>query len=98
MKWALVVLLALGCEGEAQRAELSHRGTTAKRAFARATGYPHGRPGYVIDHILPLCLDGPDSVANLQWQTIAEGRVKDTYERQMCREAAKLHVHLAPTP
>ena len=27
----------------------------------RETGYPHGRPGYVIDHVIPLKRGGLDS-------------------------------------
>ena len=30
------------------------RSREAADAFKRMTGYPHGRPGYVIDHIIPL--------------------------------------------
>jgi hypothetical protein len=29
------------------------RSEAAKRKFERETGYPHGRPGYVVDHIIP---------------------------------------------
>lgn len=37
-------------------------------------------PGYVVDHVIPLCKNGPDTVANMQWQTIAEGKAKDKWE------------------
>src|SRR5262249_6109685 len=30
------------------------RSPAAKQAFEKQTGYPHGRPGYVVDHIVPL--------------------------------------------
>ena len=42
-------------------------------------------PGYIKDHIVPLACGGPDSVANLQWQTIAEAKAKDKWERMDCR-------------
>ena len=61
------------------------RGEAAKHAFARQTGYPNGRPGYVIDHVIPLACGGPDTTANMQWQTIAEGKAKDRTERANCR-------------
>lgn len=61
------------------------RSEAARHAFARQTGYPHGRPGYVIDHIVPLACGGPDTPANMQWQTIAEGKAKDATERIGCR-------------
>jgi hypothetical protein len=34
-------------------------------------------PGFVKDHVIPLACGGPDSVANLQWQTIAAAKAKD---------------------
>jgi hypothetical protein len=48
--------------------------------FKRLTGYPHGRPGYVIDHIVPLALGGADTPANMQWQTLREAKEKDRWE------------------
>lgn len=36
--------------------------------------------GYVRDHIIPLCKNGPDTVANMQWQTVAQGKAKDRWE------------------
>jgi hypothetical protein len=61
------------------------RSAAAKDAFERQTGYPHGRPGYVVDHIKPLACGGADAPANMQWQTIAEGKAKDKTERIGCR-------------
>ena len=48
----------------------------------RQTGYPHGRPGYVVDHIKPLAKGGADSPSNMQWQSIAEAKAKDKWERK----------------
>jgi hypothetical protein len=61
------------------------RSEAAKAEFMRQTGYPHGRAGYVIDHIKPLACGGADAPSNMQWQTIAEARAKDTTERIGCR-------------
>lgn len=46
-----------------------------------STGLPFGScPGYVRDHIIPLCKGGPDTVANMQWQSLEEGKAKDKVE------------------
>jgi hypothetical protein len=51
-----------------------------------ATGKRTGAcPGYVIDHIQALVCGGADSPANMQWQTVAEGKAKDAWERDGCK-------------
>ena len=60
------------------------RSPAAHAQFLRQSGYPHGRPGYVVDHIVPLECGGADSPGNMQWQTIAEAKAKDRTERN-CR-------------
>ncbi len=50
-----------------------HRATVIE--FEKLTGYPHGRPGFVVDHILPLCAGGADAVSNMQWQPV-KGQVR----------------------
>jgi hypothetical protein len=56
------------------------RSESAKREFMRMTGYPNGRPGYVVDHIIPLKRGGCDCSANMQWQTIEQAKAKDRRE------------------
>jgi hypothetical protein len=56
------------------------RSEKAKEDFMKNTGYPHGRPGYVVDHIVPLECGGADNPANMQWQTVAEAKAKDKTE------------------
>jgi hypothetical protein len=58
------------------------RSSSARQAFMRQTGYPHGRKGYVIDHIVPLAKGGPDAPSNMQWQTKADAKAKDKWERK----------------
>lgn len=60
------------------------RSESAKAAFKRFTGFPSGRPGWVIDHIVPLACGGADLPSNMQWQTAAEARHKDRFERKGC--------------
>lgn len=47
-------------------------------------------PGWVVDHVLPLCLGGPDVVQNMQWQEVRQSYIKDVFERQMCATKKKL--------
>jgi hypothetical protein len=55
-----------------------------------ANGATRGRcPGYVVDHIKPLCAGGSDHPSNMQWQTVADGKLKDREERKMCSKGGK---------
>lgn len=56
------------------------RSQEAKREFERETGHPHGWPGHVIDHKMPLAEGGADAPSNMQWQTTAEAKAKDKVE------------------
>jgi hypothetical protein len=57
------------------------RSQSARKQFMKQTGYPHGRPGYVIDHIVPLKRGGCDCPSNMQWQTKQAAKEKDKRER-----------------
>lgn len=61
------------------------RSPAAVKTFKRQTGYPHGRKGYVVDHIKPLCAGGVDAPGNMQWQTVEAAKTKDKIERTQCR-------------
>lgn len=56
------------------------RSRAAVRQYKKQTGYPSGKPGYVIDHIIPLKRGGCDTPSNMQWQTVDQAREKDKYE------------------
>ncbi len=62
----------------------THRSAAARHAFEVQSGFPHGRPGYVVDHIVPLACGGKDVASNMQWQTVAAGKAKDKVERRGC--------------
>jgi len=68
----------------------THRDPAQRRAFMQqhpcpSTGKTKGRcPGYVVDHIKPLCAGGADHPSNMQWQTREEAKKKDRLEREQC--------------
>jgi hypothetical protein len=70
------------------------RSSSAKRAFRAkhpcpSTGAKSGRcAGYVIDHVCPLACCGGDAPSNMQWQTTAESKAKDRWERD-CSSCAR---------
>lgn len=81
---------------------LPHRDSTGKitrsrvqvNAFKRLHPCPaNGRttgpcPGYIVDHIQALCVCGKDRPSNMQWQTVAQAKVKDRTE---CRRPHAIH-------
>jgi len=60
------------------------RSAAARNEFMKQTGYPKGRRGYVVDHIVPLECGGADVPSNMQWQTVQAAKMKDRTERN-CR-------------
>lgn len=71
------------------------RDSRVPREFKRlhvcpATDLPRGPcPGWIIDHIIPLCAGGPDRIDNLQWQMTADAKAKDREEARLCRALRK---------
>lgn len=67
-----------------------NRSNAARRAFVKENPCPATDsrslpcPGYVIDHVIPLCAGGLDAKSNMQWQTITEAKEKDKEERKAC--------------
>jgi hypothetical protein len=84
---AALVLLAVCGPADAH----THRSHAVSAAFQHAhpcpsTGLTHGAcPGWIKDHIVPLCAGGADAVSNLEWQTTAEAKAKDRLERKECK-------------
>lgn len=57
-----------------------------KSAPCPATGkYTGACPGYVVDHMYPLCAGGKDHPLNMQWQDKQSSYAKDRLERELCR-------------
>jgi hypothetical protein len=92
MKYIVTLLLALSVFSADAGVKRSY---SAKVAFARAHACPStGKnklpcKGYVIDHIKPLACGGADAPENMQWQTVAEGKAKDKWERKNCAKPLK---------
>jgi hypothetical protein len=65
------------------------RDPAAKRIFLQKLGFQDGRTptGYVVDHIVPLCLCGLDDPSNMQLQTIEDGKKKDVVEKRACNRS-----------
>lgn len=83
---------ATGCKPTRDKQGRIQRSEAAKNDFKRANPCPaNGRtsgpcPGWVIDHIWPLCAGGCDVVENMQWQAKTDSVRKDRLEWRMCRE------------
>lgn len=71
------------------------RSSSAVAAFKKANHCPStGKgigacPGYIVDHIQPLCACGPDAPSNMQWQTVVDSKAKDKLEDKQCAALKK---------
>lgn len=68
------------------------RSATQVKYFKQAnpcpsTGKTSGScPGYIVDHVIPLCNCGLDNPSNMQWQTTKDSKIKDKQERIQCKK------------
>lgn len=84
-------LLALPAVLDAQERSAAQRAAFVRENPCPSTGERKGRcPGWVVDHVVPLCAGGADAPENMQWQTVQESRRKDVDEHRLCREMRKL--------
>ena len=90
MKYLLAALLIISTSALA-------RDPAQVREFRRHTICPStGKAtmkcsGYVVDHIRALACGGADNWrTNMQYQTIADGKAKDKWERKGCIERRKV--------
>jgi hypothetical protein len=91
----LIALAALASPLAASAAAADARSFKAEVLFrlhnpCPASGEVRGPcKGYVIDRIVPHVCGGEEAPENMQWQTIAEAREKDRWERIGCRPGRK---------
>lgn len=82
--FALILALSAGSTQATERSAKA-RAEFMKSNPCPATGKTSGAcPGYVVDHVRPLCAGGADHPSNMQWQTVADAKLKDREERRMC--------------
>ena len=56
-------------------------------------------PGYLIDHVTALACGGDDAPSNMQWQSVAEGKAKDKWERKGCQVGSTVNfLYLGKSP
>ena len=85
MKRAIVGLLLI-CALSADARDRAQVREFRKDNPCPATGQVKGAcPGYVVDHIIPLCAGGPDNPSNMQWQDKKQALEKDKTEWALCR-------------
>jgi hypothetical protein len=81
-----LALLAAAPAADATERDPHQRALFMKKHPCPANGNTRGAcPGYVVDHIKPLCAGGADRPSNRQWQTREEAKIKDRREREICR-------------
>jgi hypothetical protein len=86
MKHVLALTALLAATAAAAHPSEHHRDPAVPYHFQQlhpcpSTGRTTGAcPGYVRDHINPLCKGGVDSANNMQWQTTADAKTKDKTE------------------
>jgi hypothetical protein len=89
---ALALLAAAPPAGAKEKRDPHQRALFVKSHPCPATGKNKGAcPGYVVDHIKPLCAGGADHPSNMQWQTREEAKIKDRRETEQCRRFRSQH-------
>lgn len=86
---ATIILLALAPLAADARQPRSQAaiGEFKRQHPCPATNLPRGScPGWIIDHIIPLCAGGADNPGNMQWQSSPDAKAKDREERQQCKQ------------
>lgn len=82
---ALLIAAAASAAGATERSR-QQRDEFKRQQPCPANGQARGPcPGFVVDHIEPLCAGGADRPSNMQWQTTTDAKAKDRGEFKLCR-------------
>jgi hypothetical protein len=93
MKYILLFLLCISLNAESK----TKRSWKARSEFKTlhscpSTGMTKGPcPGWIIDHIEALACGGADAPYNMQFQTIADAKAKDKWERKGCKNGKRIN-------
>lgn len=88
----IVALICLFAYGVGEARDPAQRAMFVRQHPCPVTGsakHYHSCPGWVVDHVVPLCAGGADAPGNMQWQELAPSKVKDKEEWRTCRELKK---------
>lgn len=87
MRIALLVAIAVTLPAHAADRSYATRRDFKLENPCPSTGATKGPcPGWVMDHVIPLCAGGRDEPWNLAWQTVEDAKAKDVIERRECRK------------
>ena len=85
MRLRLALLLAVIVIYPEEARDRAQRAKFAREHPCPSTGKLRGAcPGWVVDHIVPLCAGGADDPSNMQWQELVASKVKDKEEHHTC--------------
>ena len=98
VRWtaAIVLASAVAFTSFSAAAAESARPTNAEIYFrlanpCPATGETSGScKGYVIDRVIPPVCGGTEDAGNMRWQTLAEAKEKNRWEKIGCRKGRRL--------
>lgn len=95
MRVLFLLLLAVAAAFPAEARDRAQRTEFVRVQPCPVTGKTRGPcPGWVVDHIVPLCAGGADAPSNMQWQELKASKVKDREEWRTCRELKKRDVNV----
>lgn len=96
MSWRAAAAFAAALVPCITTAAQSARPSNAEILFRLAnpcpvTGLAQGAcNGYVVDRVIPVFCGGAEDPSNMQWQTLAQAKEKDRWEKIGCRKGRRL--------